>query len=136
MFSPEMPRPVGEAKAEWRILRELAAAVDPQRAERLGCESGAAIRAEIARVVPFYDGIQHLQRSGESFQYGGPHLRRRRSLPDRPTARRTSTPSPLPPLERPPGTFALSTRRGKQFNTLIYADDRPAHRRRRAMRCS
>jgi molybdopterin-dependent oxidoreductase alpha subunit len=39
MFSPELPRQVGEAKAEWRILRELAAAVDPQRAERLGCRA-------------------------------------------------------------------------------------------------
>src|SRR4029453_4934852 len=74
MFSPELPRQVGDAKAEWRILRELAAAVDPQRAERLGCESGPATRAEIARVGGLYDGIQHLQRAGEAFQYGGPHL--------------------------------------------------------------
>src|SRR5437763_12657975 len=29
---------------------------------------------EIARVVPFYDGIQHLKKTGDAFQYGGPHL--------------------------------------------------------------
>ena len=75
MFSPEMPRQVGEARAEWRILRELAAAVDPPRADAARLRRAApAIRDEIARVVPFYDGIQHLRAAGDSFQYGGPHL--------------------------------------------------------------
>ena len=32
---------------------------------------------------------------------------------------------PLPPVERPPGTFAVSTRRGKQFNSLVYGDVDP-----------
>src|SRR6185436_1573360 len=32
MFSPELPREVGEARAEWKILRDLAAAVYPERA--------------------------------------------------------------------------------------------------------
>src|SRR6185503_17988671 len=53
IFSPEIPRQVGEARAEWRILRELAAAVDPERAHLLKCETGQAIREEIAQVVPF-----------------------------------------------------------------------------------
>ena len=34
------------------------------------------------------------------------------------------------------GSFVLSTRRGKQFNTMVYARARPAHRRRAATRCS
>ena len=124
MFSPELPRQVGEAQAEWRILRELASAVDPQGATRLGCGSAAAVRTEIARVVPLYDGIQHLHRIGDAFQYGGPHL---------PAGTRFPTPDgkahlhsvPLPSLERPAGTFAVSTRRGKQFNTLVYAEIDP-----------
>jgi predicted molibdopterin-dependent oxidoreductase YjgC len=124
MFSPELPRQVGEAQAEWRILRELASAVNPQGATRLGCDSGAAIRTEIARVVPLYDGIQHLRRIGDAFQYGGPHL---------PAGSRFPTPDgkahlhavALPNLDRPPGTFAVSTRRGKQFNTLVYAEIDP-----------
>src|SRR5256884_2937887 len=66
VFSPEIARQVGEAKAEWKILRELAAATDPQRAHLLGCETGWAIRQEIARVVPFYDGIQTLKKSGDA----------------------------------------------------------------------
>src|SRR2546429_1007221 len=74
VFSPQIPRQVGEAKAEWKILRELAAATYREKAGVLGCETGAAMREEIARVVPFYDGFQHLSRTGDAFQYGGPHL--------------------------------------------------------------
>jgi molybdopterin-dependent oxidoreductase alpha subunit len=124
MFSPELPRQVGEAKTEWRILRELAATVDPARAAFLECDSGPAIRAEIARVVPAYDGIQHLTRGGESFQCGGPHLAAGGHFPT-PDGKARFAPVALPALARPAGTFALSTRRGKQFNTLIYADIDP-----------
>lgn len=74
VFSPELPRQVGEAKAGWKILRELAAAACPERAAQLGCETGWQMREEIARVVPLYDGVQHLNQTGEAFQCGGPHL--------------------------------------------------------------
>jgi molybdopterin-dependent oxidoreductase alpha subunit len=124
MYSPELPRQVGEARAEWRILRELAAAADPQRAVRLGCESAAAIRAEIARVVPLYDGIQRLSTTGDAFQYGGPHLAAGGAFPTA-TGKAHLHSVPLPDRERPAGTFAVSTRRGKQFNTLVYAEIDP-----------
>src|SRR6266853_5407390 len=62
VFSPEIPRQVGEARAEWKILRELAAACFPERAHLLGCQTGWAMREEIPRVVPFYDGIQNLKK--------------------------------------------------------------------------
>jgi molybdopterin-dependent oxidoreductase alpha subunit len=120
MFSPELPRQVGEAKAEWRILRELAAAIDPRRAEAFGCTSGTSIRAEIARVVPLYDGIQRLRATGDAFQYGGPHYPAAGAFPT-PDGKAHLCAVPLPMRDRAPGTFALSTRRGKQFNTLIYA---------------
>src|SRR6266581_4043402 len=74
MFSPEIPRQVGEARAEWKILREVAAAVHPERAHLLACETGPRVREEIARVIPFYDGIQNLRETGDAFQYGGQHL--------------------------------------------------------------
>jgi molybdopterin-dependent oxidoreductase alpha subunit len=119
MFSPEIPRQVGEARAEWKILRELAAATFPERAARLGCETGGAIRAEIADVIPFYDGIQHLQRTGDAFQYGGPHLCAESRFPTA-DGKAHFRAVPLPRLQRTNGTFYLSTRRGKQFNTLIY----------------
>jgi molybdopterin-dependent oxidoreductase alpha subunit len=124
MFSPELPRTVGEARAEWRILRELALAVDPRRAALLGCEGGRAIREEIARVVPLYRGIERLQAAGESFQYGGPHLALGGHFPTA-DGRARLIPVPLPAEARPPGAFVASSRRGKQFNTLIYAEVDP-----------
>ncbi len=53
MFSPEMPRQVGEARAEWRILRELAAAVDPRarRPARLRERPGHPRRDRARRAV-------------------------------------------------------------------------------------
>ena len=126
MFTPEIPRPVGEARAEWKILRDLALAARPETADRrFGCATGQAIREEIARVVPFYDGVQYLQKTGDAFQYGGPHL-----CPDgvcpTPDGRAHLATVNLPPRgQREPGVFHVSTRRGKQFNTLIYADIDP-----------
>ncbi len=149
IFSPEIPRQIGEAKAEWKILRELAAAAYPERAHLLGCETGQEMRDEMARVVPFYDGVQHLKKSGDQFQYGGPHLCtngkfetsdgkahfRVVSLPSsavssfelgvssgagcRPGRLETQNQKPETPR------FIVSTRRGKQFNTLIYAEVDP-----------
>lgn len=124
VFSPEIPRQVGEAKAEWKILRELAATVYPERAHQLGCETGQAMRDEIAKVVPFYDGFQHLGKTGDAFQYGGAHLCRDGQFPT-PDGKAHFSAVPLPDLSRKPGDFEVSTRRGKQFNTLIYAEVDP-----------
>ena len=130
IFTPEIPRQVGEAKAEWKILRELAARVHPERAQLLGCENGSSMREEIARVVPFYDGIQHLRKTGDNIQYGGPHLCAGGKFPT-PDGKAHFKPVPLPSLARRNGEFEVSTRRGKQFNTLVYAEIDPltgAHR--------
>ena len=124
IFSPELPRQVGEARAEWQILRELAAATYPERAHLLKCETGQAIRDEIAAVVPFYDGIQRLEKTGDAFQYGGPHLCANGKFAT-PDGHAHFRPVDLPDLRRPPGVFEVSSRRGKQFNTLIYAEVDP-----------
>jgi predicted molibdopterin-dependent oxidoreductase YjgC len=124
MFSPEIPRQVGEAKAEWKILRELAVAVDPERAHLLKCETGQQIREEIAEVVPYYEGVQHLRATGDAFQYGGGHLCEGGKFPTA-DGKGHFRAVDLPELKRPPGSFHVSTRRGKQFNTLIYADIDP-----------
>jgi molybdopterin-dependent oxidoreductase alpha subunit len=124
IFSPEIPRQVGEAKAEWKILRELAARCYPERANLLGCETGWAMREEIARVVPFYNGFQHLRKTGDAYQYGGPHLCADWKFPTS-DGKAHFKPVPLPNISRKPGEFEVSTRRGKQFNTLIYAEIDP-----------
>ncbi|HEX5221316.1 MAG TPA: FdhF/YdeP family oxidoreductase [Verrucomicrobiae bacterium] len=146
MFSPEIPRQIGEAKAEWKILRELAAAVHPERIAQLGCETGWKIRAEIARLVPFYDGIQNLKETGDAIQYGGPHLCvdgkfptpdgkahfKAVELPELVGTSSTSSPtSNTQAVEvgrrgtRPYHAFRVTTRRGKQFNSLVYAEVDP-----------
>jgi predicted molibdopterin-dependent oxidoreductase YjgC len=125
-FSPEIPRQVGEARAEWKILRDIAQAACPDKAHLLQCETGQQIREEIARVIPAYDGIQHLKETGDAFQYGGPHLCRDWvfNTPDHKAHFRAP---PLPPSQRQKddGSFHVSTRRGKQFNTLIYDETDP-----------
>ena len=139
MFSPEIPRQVGEARAEWKILREVAAAVHPERAHLLACATGPKMREEIARVVPFYDGIQHLRETGEAFQYGGQHLCADWKFPTpdgKAHFRAVRLPSIFPSIgvEQRAGSegtalsrreFSVSTRRGKQFNSLIYAEVDP-----------
>src|SRR5258708_27200265 len=71
-FSPEIPGPrVGEARSEWRIFADLARRVRPGQAAGFGCESADAIRAEIARVVPAYAGIENLHETGDAIQVGG-----------------------------------------------------------------
>jgi molybdopterin-dependent oxidoreductase alpha subunit len=133
MFSPELPRQVGETRAEWKILRELAAAVYPERALQLGCETGWKMREEIAKIVPFYEGVQHLKKIGDSFQYGGPHLCAggKFATPDG-KAHFKAVPLPQPREENSHGQtkngsrdFIVSTRRGKQFNSMIYAEIDP-----------
>jgi molybdopterin-dependent oxidoreductase alpha subunit len=126
IFSPEIPRQVGEARAEWRILRDVAAAAFPERASLLGCETGKKIREEIAAIVPFYDGIQNFRVSGDSFQYGGPHLCANGTFPtpDRKAHFRAVSVNVAEHLnadDREDLRFIVSTRRGKQFNSLVYS---------------
>jgi len=134
-FSPEIPRQVGEARAEWRILRDLAVTVHPEHANLLGCETGWKIREEIARVVPFYDGVQHLRKTGDAIQYGGPHLCANGCFPtpdgkahfrvvELPAREGTSF-GDAQSVQHADPTFIVSTRRGKQFNSLIYAEVDP-----------
>ena len=74
-FSPEIPGPrPGEARAEWQIYLELARRVAPERAGLVGFSDAQEIREEIAQVVPFYDGVQHLRTTGDQVQWGGPRL--------------------------------------------------------------
>src|SRR5207302_1707019 len=74
-FSPEIPgRRIGEAQAEWEIFMQLGERVRPEAGHLIHFEDGAAIRAEIAKAVPTYDGIQDLRVKGDAFQYGGSRL--------------------------------------------------------------
>lgn len=119
IFSPEIPGPrIDEAWPEYRIFGELAARVRPELAAAVRFDSTRAIREDIARSIPFYAGIQHLVEYGDSFQYGGPHLCFGWRFPTGDGKAHFSV-VPLPELARPDGMFLLSTRRGKQFNSMV-----------------
>ncbi|MBN3951101.1 MAG: FdhF/YdeP family oxidoreductase [Nostoc sp. NMS7] len=119
IFSPEIPGPrIGETRPEWEIFLELARRVKPDLADKLAFADTAAIRQEIAQVVPQYAGIQHLQQAGDQFQYGGSHLCFGWNFP---TADGKAHFGILLPRQRelPEGYFLLATRRGKQFNSMV-----------------
>jgi len=124
IFSPEIPRQVGEARSEWRILRDLTLRLKPELADAFACDSGEAIREEIAKIVPIYEGIQNLKTTGDSVQYGGPHLCEGGVFP-LPNGKAKIFAPEIPRLEPKEGELLLSTRRGKQFNSLIYAERDP-----------
>nr|WP_242072461.1 FdhF/YdeP family oxidoreductase [Microcoleus sp. FACHB-68] len=129
IFSPEIPgRRIGEARPEWEVMMEIARKVRPEIAEKLhfsnkmsASDTTQAIREEIAKVVPFYDGIQHLKQAGDQFQYGGSHLCQdwNFSTSDG-KAHFAALGLPVKP-ELPQGMFRVTTRRGKQFNSMVQA---------------
>jgi molybdopterin-dependent oxidoreductase alpha subunit len=121
-FSPEIPgRRIGEARAEWEIFMEIGERVRPEAASAVHFGDAAAIREEIARAIPAYDGIQRLREKGDAFQYGGPRLCEGGHFP-MPDGRARFTPLVPPDSEIPEGMFVLSTRRGKQFNSMVQGD--------------
>ena len=124
-FSPEIPGPrPGEARTEWAIYLDLAARVDPARAGLVAFPDAQAIREEIAEVVPFYDGIQRLRTTGDQVQWGGPRLCDGWVFPTPDGKAHFDDVAPRDP--RPPeGRYLLSSRRGKQFNSMVFASSDP-----------
>jgi molybdopterin-dependent oxidoreductase alpha subunit len=125
-YSPEIrgPRP-GEVRSEWEIYVDLAARVDPDRAHLVHFATGDDIRREIARVVPLYEGIETLRTTGDSVQWGGPMLCEGGQFPF-PDGRARLVPlTPPDHAALPDGMFRVSTRRGKQFNSMVHDDKDP-----------
>jgi predicted molibdopterin-dependent oxidoreductase YjgC len=119
IFSPEIPgRRIGSAKPEWEVFGEVAARVRPELADKVRFASSRQIREEIARAVPLYAGIETLSKEGDNFQWGGPRLFADGKFA---TADGKGHFSPVILKERRAmeGVFHLSTRRGKQFNSMV-----------------
>ena len=120
IFSPEIPRQVGEARSEWRLFAEVAARTRPDLANRFAWPTNRDLRAEIARVVPFYAGIETLAEPGDQVQWGGRHLCADGAFPT-PDGRGHFTPLTPHSPDLPAGRFVVTTRRGKQFNSMVHA---------------
>jgi len=119
IFSPEIPgRRIGSAKPEWEVFAEVCARVRPVDAEKIRFASTAEIRAEIARAVPLYAGIENLEKLGDSVQWGDETLYRggRFATSD---GKAHFAPTSLPSRKPLDGRFLVSTRRGKQFNSMV-----------------
>lgn len=125
IFSPEIPgRRIGSARPEWAVFAEVVGRAKPELADRMGCRSAAAIRQEIARAIPLYAGIDTLARRGDQVQWGGRILYAdgRFATPDG-----RARFSPVRPARRPRAadTFVVSTRRGRQFNSMVQREVDP-----------
>jgi predicted molibdopterin-dependent oxidoreductase YjgC len=125
IFSPEVRgRRIGSAKPEWEVFGEVAARVRPDRAAAVRFRSSQEIRDEIARAVPLYAGIERLSGKGDQVQWGGERLfvDGRFHTPD---GKARFSVVELPARGRPEGAFYVSTRRGKQFNSMVQRERDP-----------
>jgi molybdopterin-dependent oxidoreductase alpha subunit len=119
IFSPEIPgRRIGAARPEWWAITEAVARARPERAAAIRFAGAAAIRAEIARAVPLYAGIERLASKGDQVQWGGRVLYAdgRFATPD---GKAHFAPVAPRGRARESGTYFVSTRRGKQFNSMV-----------------
>lgn len=122
IFSPEVPGPrIAEARPEGEALTELAAKVRPELAEKIRFANTDEIRAEIAKVVPFYKGIETLKKKGDSVQYGGDMLCKNWNFPTS-DGKAHFYASALPANVLADNEFMVITRRGKQFNSIVHQD--------------
>jgi anaerobic selenocysteine-containing dehydrogenase len=127
VLSPEIPGPrIPEARPEWEVLLELARRVRPEIASALACGDTGELRREIAVAVPAYAPIGGLSEGGDSFQCGG------RLLCEGPSFPTADGRAHFALVEAPSSehgraglgrdgddTLLLSTRRGKQFNSMV-----------------
>src|SRR5437763_3098779 len=119
LFSPEISgRRIGSAKPEWEVFGEVAARIRPELADKIRFTCSQQIRDEIGKAIPLYAGIERISREGDNFQWGGPRLfvDGKFATPDG-----KALFSAVTPKERraPKGMFYVSTRRGKQFNSMV-----------------
>jgi molybdopterin-dependent oxidoreductase alpha subunit len=119
IFSPEIDGPrIGEAWPEWKIFAEIAAHAAPNVADKVRFAGTSEIRREIGELIPLYRGIERLKTFGDQFQYGGSRLCDGWSFPTPDGKAHFSVVEP-PKVRVPEGHFMVTTRRGKQFNSMI-----------------
>ena len=110
IFSPEVAgRKHPHARPEWDVFADLAG---------LEFAGTAAIRDEIGELVELYAGIEKLARKGDEHQYGGRRLCEGWSFPT-PDGKARFTTVTLPDPGEANGRLRLTTRRGKQFNSMV-----------------
>jgi molybdopterin-dependent oxidoreductase alpha subunit len=123
-FTPEIPGPrIGEAMPEWEIPAILGRAL--VGASAFDYPDTATIRREMAEAIPMYAGIERLAKEGDWIQWGGAQLCAGPDFPKMPDRRARFSVVPLPANAIPDGMFHVSTRRGKQFNSIVFREKDP-----------
>jgi molybdopterin-dependent oxidoreductase alpha subunit len=144
IFSPEIPgRRIGSARPEWHVFGDAMARAFPERAPHIRFDSAQAIRDEIARAVPLYAGIETLRAKGDQVQWGGrtlyadgrfatpdgkahfAALRARAENAENSFFRKCDEKSGSADSANSAVAFRVSTRRGKQFNSMIQREIDP-----------
>ncbi|MCM3652902.1 FdhF/YdeP family oxidoreductase [Metabacillus litoralis] len=126
-FSPEIKgnkNEIKEARSEWKIYIDLAKRVKPETAHLVEFKTGQEIRDEIAIANRDYDGIQHLKNQGDVFQWGGAWLCEDGICPT-PDGKGQLIVVDIPDLGKKEGQFVVTSRRGKQFNSMVYKETDP-----------
>ncbi len=120
-FSPEIPGPRrGETRPEWEILMQVGERVlGSARRQLIHYENAHQIREEMERIMPIYHGIAGLRKEGDWVQYGGPMLCAGGECPT--PDRRAVFTALTPPATGEDQMFYLTTRRGQQFNSMLFA---------------
>ncbi|APH04820.1 FdhF/YdeP family oxidoreductase [Bacillus weihaiensis] len=132
-FSPEIEgnkNLIEEARSEWKIYIDLAKRVKPDTAHLVDFQSGQEIRDEIAIANRDYDGIQHLKKQGDVFQWGGAWLCEGGICPT-PDGKGNLISVEIPDLNKKDGQFIVTSRRGKQFNSMVYKEVDPFNKAER-----
>jgi anaerobic selenocysteine-containing dehydrogenase len=129
-YSPVVADPDGvalpEARAEWQIPALLGRALRPSHPRLFAYEGTADVRREMGELMPLYAGIEKLSAEGEFVQWGGARLGTS-GFPNMPGGRAAFTTVGLPStaIAVPDGKFLLTSRRGKQFNSITYGPRDP-----------
>jgi molybdopterin-dependent oxidoreductase alpha subunit len=124
-FTPEIRGPrIAEAKPEWEIPALIGRRLRPEKPALFEHRDTTAIRREMAAVMPLYAGIDGLEKEGQSVQWGGPMLGVG-SFSGMPDGRARFSICQIPRIDVPEGRLVMTTRRGKQFNSMTYGPSDP-----------
>lgn len=125
-FSPEIAGPrIPEAKPEWQIPVLLACAIDPHLEKYFPYKTTADIRDEMEIAIPMYSGIKNLKKEGDNFVWGGDILCAGWKFKATADGKAMLLLPEIPRRSAGVSEYLLTTRRGKQFNSMVFDSDDP-----------
>ena len=124
-FTPEIPgHRIGETRPEWEIPVLIGRKAMPNGDKLFPFDDTQAIREEMGRVMPIYQGIDKLTKEGDQLQWGGPYLFKDGFIA---MAHNRAQFTVLDPPDCRPagGKFYLATRRGNPSNSMTFGATDP-----------